>query len=91
MEKPSSKWFACSIGQDVLSQLPDGAAFRNMVVNFHQGRGNNRFRIPNFGGAEADLGNLFNEVLLRGGAGKVTEQKLWKDVVCCDSSLPLFG
>ncbi|NJR42636.1 MAG: hypothetical protein HC767_08180 [Akkermansiaceae bacterium] len=52
-----------------------------MVVNFHQGRGNNRFRVPNFGGVEADLSMLFNEVLVRGGAAVITEQRQWKDVV----------
>lgn len=81
MERPSSQWFSHSIGQDILNQLPAGEAFRNMVVNFQQGRGNNRFRVPNFGGVEADLSTLFNEVLVRGGAATITEQKQWKEVV----------
>ena len=81
MERPSSRWFSHAIGQDVLNQLPDGEAFRNMVVNFHQGRGNNRFRVPNFGGVEADLSTLLNEVLVRGGCARITEQRQWKEVV----------
>jgi hypothetical protein len=81
MERPSSQWYANNIEQDILNQLPDGEGFRNMVVNFHQGRGNNRFRVPNFGGVEADLTSLFEEVLVRGGSATISEHKLWREVV----------
>lgn len=81
MEKPSSEWYSHSIGQDVLNQLPEGDAFRNMIVNFHQGRGNSRFKVPNFGGVEVDLSVLFNEILVRGGVYTIAENRLWKEVV----------
>lgn len=55
--------------------------FREELQKFNNIHGNLTLRTPQMGGKELDLYKLFKEVISRGGASYVQENKLWKDVV----------
>eukprot|EP00892_Ulva_mutabilis_P009775 jgi/Ulvmu1/716/UM010_0088.1 len=81
LQLPPSRHFASTIAADLLAKVPDGDAFQHMIANFHNGRGNTRYRVPHFHGGPLDLSALFSEVLGRGGGNAITQSKTWKDVV----------
>lgn len=88
---PSSRWHNHPIAADLLAKVPDGDPFQHMVANFHHGRGNTRYRVPQFNGGPLDLSALFAEVLERGGGISVTQSKSWKDVVRACCHVPRFA
>lgn len=81
LQLPPSRYYASTVAPDLLAKVPDGDAFQHMIANFHNGRGNTRYKVPQFLGGPLDLSALFAEVLQRGGCNTVTQSKRWKDVV----------
>lgn len=43
--------------------------------------GNENFKVPSIGGKELDLCKLFKAAILRGGSQRVSNNKLWKEIV----------
>lgn len=55
--------------------------FKNNLFNFLQSRGSTNLKVPQIGGKELDLFELYQSVIKRGGAQKVSNTKLWKEIV----------
>ena len=61
--------------------MPERQNFVKKLFEFLQERGVSNLKIPQIGGKELDLLQLYNSVIRRGGAQKVTNNKLWKEIV----------
>ena len=55
--------------------------FKERLVQFQRDLGVDNFKIPQIGGKELNLCKLFKQVVLRGGFQRVTDYKLWKEIV----------
>jgi hypothetical protein len=55
--------------------------FKNKLFKFLQSRNVSNLKVPQIGGRELDLFELYQKVISRGGSIKVTARKLWKDIV----------
>ncbi len=55
--------------------------FRKNLFAFLQSRGATNLKVPQIGGKELDLYRLYQSVVRRGGAQKVSDLKLWKEIV----------
>ena len=63
------------------SRREEKEMFRRNLFEFLQSRNITNLKIPQIGGKELDLHELYNAVLKRGGAQNVTAKKLWKEIV----------
>ena len=55
--------------------------FKKNLFNFLLTRGATNLKVPQIGGKELDLHELYQSVIKKGGAQKVTGQKMWKEIV----------
>jgi len=55
--------------------------FRKNLFAFLQQRDVSNLKIPQIGGKQLDLYELYHAVIKRGGAQNVTSKKLWKEIV----------
>ena len=55
--------------------------FRKNLFEFLRSRGVANLKVPQIGGKELDLFELYQSVIRRGGAQKVSNLKLWKEIV----------
>lgn len=55
--------------------------FKNNLFKFLHSRNVSNLKVPQIGGRELDLYELYQKVIRRGGSIKVTARKLWKDIV----------
>ena len=57
------------------------SGFVKNLFEFLTQRGVPNLKVPQIGGKELDLYSLYHSVIRRGGAQKVTNNKLWKEIV----------
>ena len=55
--------------------------FKEKLINFQKDLGVENFKVPQIGGKELNLCKLFKAAILRGGFQRVTNNKLWKEIV----------
>lgn len=55
--------------------------FKKNLFSFLQSRGATNLKVPQIGGKELDLYELYQSVIRKGGAQKVSNSKLWKEIV----------
>ena len=55
--------------------------FKKNLFEFQQNRGVGNLKVPQIGGKELDLYELYQAVIRRGGAQKVSNNKMWKEIV----------
>ena len=55
--------------------------FKNNLFKFLHSRNVSNLKVPQIGGRELDLYELYQKVIHRGGSVNVTAKKLWKDIV----------
>lgn len=55
--------------------------FTKNLFDFLHSRGSTNLKVPQIGGKELDLFELYQSVIKRGGAQKVSNTKLWKEIV----------
>lgn len=64
-----------------LSRQEEKEMFQKNLFQFLQERNKSNLKIPQIGGKELDLHELYHSVIKRGGAQNVTARKLWKEIV----------
>ena len=55
--------------------------FKKNLFTFLQSRGATNLKVPQIGGKELDLYELYQSVIRKGGAQKVSNSKMWKEIV----------
>ena len=55
--------------------------FKDHLVKFQRELGVENFKVPSIGGKELDLCKLYKAVISRGGSQRVSNNKLWKEIV----------
>ena len=55
--------------------------FKDELMKFNTLHGRENFKVPQIGGRELDLYNLFKEVISKGGSKVVSDNKYWKEIV----------
>lgn len=55
--------------------------FKDELIKFQRELGVDNFKVPSIGGKELDLFKLYKAVTLRGGSQRVSNNKLWKEIV----------
>jgi hypothetical protein len=55
--------------------------FKDNLIKFQKEMGVENFKVPSIGGKELDLCKLFKAAILRGGSQRVSNNKLWKEIV----------
>jgi len=55
--------------------------FKDNLIKFQKEMGVDNFKVPSIGGKELDLCKLFKAAILRGGSQRVSNNKLWKEIV----------
>lgn len=55
--------------------------FKEKLIQFQKDLGVENFKVPQIGGKELNLCKLFKAAILRGGFQRVTQNKLWKEIV----------
>ena len=55
--------------------------FKDHLIKFQRELGIDNFKVPSIGGKELDLCKLYKAVISRGGSQRVSNNKLWKEIV----------
>ena len=55
--------------------------FKENLIKFQRELGVENFKVPSLGGKELDLCKLYKAVISRGGSHRVSNNKLWKEIV----------
>jgi hypothetical protein len=55
--------------------------FKQQLIRFQRDLGVENFKVPSIGGRELDLCKLFKAVVERGGSQRVSNNKLWREIV----------
>jgi ARID/BRIGHT DNA binding domain len=55
--------------------------FKEHLIKFQRELGVENFKVPSLGGRELDLCKLYKAVISRGGSHRVSNNKLWKEIV----------
>ena len=55
--------------------------FKDQLIKFQKELGVENFKVPSLGGKELDLCKLYKAVVTRGGSYRVSNNKLWKEIV----------
>ena len=55
--------------------------FKDGLIKFQRELGVENFKVPSLGGKELDLCKLYKAVISRGGSHRVSNNKLWKEIV----------
>ena len=55
--------------------------FKEKLIKFQRELGADNFKVPQIGGKELDLYKLYRSVIERGGSIRVSNNKLWKEIV----------
>ena len=55
--------------------------FKDHLIKFQRELGVENFKVPSIGGKELDLCKLYKAVISRGGSQRVSNNKLWKEIV----------
>ena len=55
--------------------------FKEHLIKFQRELGVENFKVPSIGGKELDLCKLYKAVISRGGSHRVSNNKLWKEIV----------
>ena len=55
--------------------------FKSQLIQFQRELGVENFKVPSIGGRGLDLCKLFKAVVERGGSQRVSNNKLWREIV----------
>lgn len=64
-----------------LARKDEKEMFQKNLFDFLASRNKGNLKVPQIGGKELDLHELYHAVVKRGGAQNVTVKKLWKEIV----------